>query len=177
MKKKFALQPFTPISLDLSVTGEVSRISNQLTISYRLAGDLNQVLIPSMTAHSHRQFELWEATCFEFFMAPVDKSYYWEFNLAPSGNWNVFRLDAYRQGLSNEETIASLPLQIQQTEKLVTLDLQLNLDTLVNDNQALDISVTTVIQDQSNNFSYWALQHTGEVADFHRRDDFILEIT
>ena len=177
MKKEFTLQPFIPVSLDLSVTGEVSRIANQLTISYRLTGDLKQVLIPSVTAHPYRQFELWEATCFELFIAPVNESYYWEINLAPSGNWNIFRLDDYRQGQRNEEKIASLPMQIQQTEKLITLDLQLNLDILVVENQALDVSVTTVIQDQSNNFSYWALQHTGEVADFHRRDDFILEIT
>jgi hypothetical protein len=176
MKKKFALQPFVPVSLDLSVTGEVSRIANQLTINYRLAGDLSQVLIPSLTVNPHRQFELWEATCFEFFIAPVNESYYWEFNLAPSGNWNVFRLDNYRQGLKNEEAVVSLPMQIRQNNKLVNLDLQLNLDTLVPENQALDISVTAVIQDQSKKFSYWALQHTGEAADFHRRDSFILRI-
>jgi hypothetical protein len=176
MKKKFALHPFEPVSLHLSVTGEVSRIANQLTINYRLAGDLSQVLIPSLTATPHRQFELWEATCFEFFIAPVDQSYYWEFNLAPSGNWNIFRLDDYRQGLKNEEAIASLPMQIQQYDQLLTLDLQLSLDMLIPKNQAVDISVTTVIQDQNNNFSYWALQHTSEVADFHRRDDFILKI-
>jgi hypothetical protein len=177
MKKKFALQPFAPVSLDLSVTGEVSRIANQLIISYRLTGDLSQILIPSVIAHPHRQFELWEATCFEFFIAPVHESYYWEFNLAPSGNWNVFRLDDYRQGLRNEETVVSLPMQIQQNDKSVTLDLQLSLDMLIPENQALDMSVTTVIQDRSNNFSYWALQHTGEAADFHQRDDFILKTT
>jgi hypothetical protein len=176
MKKKFALQPFEPVSLNLSVTGEVSRIANQLTINYRLAGDLSQILIPSVTVSPHRQFELWEATCFEFFIAPVNESYYWEFNLAPSGNWNIFRLDDYRQGLKNEETVVSLPMQIQQHDKLVILDLQLSLDMLIPRNQALDISVTTVIQDQSNNFSYWALQHTGAAADFHRREDFTLQI-
>jgi hypothetical protein len=176
MKKKFALQPFAPVSLNLSVTGEVSRIANQLTISYRLTGDLSQVLISSMTAHPHRQFELWEATCFEFFIAPVNESYYWEFNLAPSGNWNIFRLDDYRQGMRNEEIVMNLSMDVQQTATLVTLDLQFNLDNLVSEDQELDMSVTTVIQDRSNNFSYWALQHTGEAADFHRRGDFIFKI-
>ena len=176
MKKMFALEPFSSVSSDLQITGEISRIANQLTISYRLAGDLSQVVIPSLTAKPHRKFELWKATCFEFFVAPVDKSYYWEFNLAPSSDWNVFRLDDYRQGLRNEEAVVSLPMRIKQTDKLITLDLQLSLDKLAPENQALDVSITTVIQDQSNNFSYWALQHAGEAADFHRRDDFILKI-
>ncbi len=176
MKKMFVLQPFAPVSLDLSVTGEIDRTANQLTISYRLAGDLSQILIPSIAAIPHRYFELWEATCFEFFLAPVGESYYWEFNLSPSGDWNVFRLDDYRQGLRNEEAVGALPVVIQQTATLVTLDAQLSLEKLVPANQALDIAITTVIQDQNSDLSYWALQHTGEEADFHSRSDFLFEV-
>lgn len=176
MKKMFALQPFAPVPLDLSVTGEIDRTANQLTINYRLAGDLSPVLIPAIAAVPCRRFELWEATCFEFFLAPVGESYYWEFNLSLSGDWNIFRLDDYRQGLRNEEAIVALPVVIQQTATLVTLDLQLSLEKLVPENQALDIAITTVIQEQNSDFSYWALQHTGEDADFHRRSDFSFKV-
>ncbi len=172
MKKVFTLQPFVPVPLDLNVTGEIDRTANQLTISYRLAGDLSQVLIPAIAAIPRRCFELWEATCFEFFLAPVGESYYWEFNLSPSGDWNVFRLDDYRQGLRNESAVAALPVVIQQTATLVTLNVQLSLEKLVPENQALDIAITTVIQNRNSDFSYWALQHTSKDADFHHRSDF-----
>jgi hypothetical protein len=176
MKKMFALQPFSPVTLDLKITGEISRTLQELRISYQLAGDLSQVLIPSLTAHPGRQFELWEATCLEFFLAPVGEQHYWEFNMSPNGDWNVFRLDDYRQGLRNEVAVKSLPMKIEQQIDLITLDLQFDLDLLVLKNQFLAVAVTTVIQDKNNDFSYWALQHTGQAADFHQRADFVMEI-
>ncbi len=183
MSQLFNLQPFQPVPLDLSVTGLIDRgtspagtgTTDHLTISYRLAGDLSQVLIPPLTATPQRLFELWEATCFEFFMAPVGKPHYWEFNLSPSGDWNVFRLDCYRAGLRNEEMVVTLPIVVQQTKTLLTLDLQLNLDQLVSSDQALEVAVTTVVQDRHHGLSYWALQHTGPAADFHQRPDFLLK--
>jgi hypothetical protein len=177
MKELFVLQPFAPLATDLSISGEISRIANQLTINYQLAGDLGQILIPSIADAPRRRLELWEATCFEFFLAPVGEEYYWEFNLSPSSNWNVFRLDSYRQALRNESAVTTLPVVIKQTDRLVTLDLQFDLTQLLLENQSLEIAVTTVIQDFNGNYSYWALQHTGQEADFHRRSDFLLKIS
>jgi hypothetical protein len=183
MSQLFELQPFQPVPLDLRMTGMIDRGAsaaeqgtvNQLTISYRLAGDLRPVLIPPLTNHPQRLFELWTATCLEFFIAPLNEPHYWEFNMSPSGDWNVFRLDGYRAGLRNEELVVALPLVVQQTATLLTLDLQLNLNQLVPPDQALAVAVTTVIQDRNGGFSYWALQHTGQTADFHRRTDFAIK--
>jgi hypothetical protein len=175
MKELFVLQPFAPVATDWSISGEISRTANQLTINYRLAGDLSQILMPSIADTPSRRLELWEATCFEFFLAPIGEEYYWEFNLSPSSDWNIFRLDGYRQGLRNESAVNALPVVIKQADQLVTLDLQFDLTKLGLDNQSLEIAVTTVIQDCNGNYSYWALQHTGQEADFHRRSDFSLK--
>jgi hypothetical protein len=175
MKQAFVLQPFESVPLNLTITGEIARTVDGLKISYRLAGNLSQVLIPKVTALPQRRFELWEATCFEFFLAPLGESYYWEFNMSTSSDWNVFRLDGYRQGLRNESAVTALPVVIKQANQLVTLDLQFDLTKLGLDNQSLEIAVTTVIQDCNGNYSYWALQHTGQEADFHRRSDFSLK--
>ncbi len=177
MKKIFTLQPFSPVSFDLQITGEVSRTINELTISYRLAGDLSQIIIPSLTTNPQRKSELWEATCLELFLAPRDEQHYWEFNMSPNGDWNVFRLDDYRQGLRNEIAVKSLPMAIQRQADLITLDLRFDLDLLVSSDQSLAGAITTVIQDQNNSYSYWALQHTGQEADFHRRVDFVMEFS
>jgi hypothetical protein len=176
MKQAFVLQPFEPVPLQLSITGEIARTVDGLQISYHLAGDLSRLLIPAVTAPPQRRFELWEATCLEFFVAPLGEPYYWEFNMSPSGDWNVFRLDGYRQGLRNEEAVLDLPMVIERKSDAITLDLQFDLEKLVTAEQTVEVAITTVIQDQNHNFSYWALQHTGQAADFHRRADFSLKL-
>jgi hypothetical protein len=176
MKQEFVLQPFEPVPLNLSITGEIARTVDGLKINYCLAGDLSQILIPGLTARPQRRWELWEATCFEFFVAPLGELYYWEFNMSPSGDWNVFRLDGYRQGLRNEEAVLDLPVVMKRRSDGITLDLQFDLEKLVTAEQAVEVAVTTVIQNQNHNFSYWALQHTGQAADFHRRADFSLKL-
>jgi hypothetical protein len=177
MKELFVLKPFAPLASDWNISGEISRAADQLTINYRLAGDLGQILIPSIADAPRRRLELWEATCFEFFLAPVGEEYYWEFNLSPSSDWNIFRLDGYRQGLCNESAVTALPVVIKQTDRLMTLDLQFDLTKLALKNQSFDMAITTVIQDCNGNYSYWALQHTGQEADFHQRSDFLLKIS
>jgi hypothetical protein len=176
MKQAFVLQPFAPVPLNLSITGEIARTVDELTISYRLAGDLSRILIPEVTAIPQRRLELWEATCFEFFLAPLGEPYYWEFNISPSGDWNVFRLDSYRQGLRNEEVVLDLPVVMERKSDCITLNLQFDVEQLVPAGQSFEAAITTVVQDQNHHLSYWALQHSGQAADFHRRADFLLKL-
>ena len=117
---------------------------------------------------------LWETTCFEFFLALADSPRYWEFNLSPAGHWNVYRFEDYRQGMQPETQFLTLPFEVTVNCDRLFLDLRFNLDTILPPQQGFNIGVATVIQDQQGNISYWALTHTGEVADFHRRDSFLM---
>lgn len=46
---------------------------------------------------------LWETTCFELFLQPeAAMPSYWEVNFSPRGDWNVYALDGYREGLREE---------------------------------------------------------------------------
>jgi hypothetical protein len=38
----------------------------------------------------------------------------------------------------------------------------------------LDVAICAVIQFKQGQISYWALNHSGAEADFHRRDGFVL---
>jgi hypothetical protein len=42
--------------------------------------------------------------------------------------------------------------------------------------QPLELAVTAVLEQRNGLISYWALQHGGPEADFHRRDGFVLRI-
>ena len=45
-----------------------------------------------------RRDDLWTTTCFEAFLAAPGGQRYWEVNLAPNGDWAVYRFDRYRSG-------------------------------------------------------------------------------
>jgi hypothetical protein len=175
MNQTFTLIPWEPTTANLAISGFIQRTANQFQIQYQLTGDLDTLIIPPPQI-PQRCFALWEATCCEFFLAPPNAEHYWEFNLSPSGDWNVFRLDRYRTGLRDELAWETLPFQVNQQAGSLKLDLTLDLSKIIEPHQNLTAAVTTVIQHQSGAMSYWALCHQGETADFHQRDSFIIKL-
>ncbi|WP_295619761.1 DOMON-like domain-containing protein [Chamaesiphon sp. GL140_3_metabinner_50] len=182
---EFKLIPFPTQALlpKLELSGRIDRQNELLSIEYQLQGDLAILLTSGSTnaidppkALPSRKFELWEATCFEFFIGIPGNSNYWEFNLAPNGDWNVFHLDDYRQGLQNELAFVTLPFEIDRQANSLLLTLIFDLNKIIPPERPLEISVTTVIKSQQHEMSYWALTHPGTEPDFHRRDSFIIKI-
>ncbi len=172
----FSLQPF-PVAGHLprvTIVGSIARRSNTLAIRYALLGQVADLVIPAPAAMPARRYALWEETCFEFFLAVKDSPRYWEINLSPSGDWNVYRFTAYRQGMQEETAFTSLPLSVQRESDSLSLALELDLDVIVRADQALEVAVSAVIKQRDGEVTYWALTHRGPQADFHRRDTFIM---
>lgn len=176
MKQLFTLQPFEPDDLLLSIDGSIEYQQGLLELHYAMQGDLAQVLFPPVVDIPGRQFALWEATCLEFFVAIMGHTDYWEFNLAPNGNWQVFHLSDYREGLKDEAAINYLPFAVQQNEQGLQLDLSIDLTCLFPPETKLEMAITAVIQAATREYGYWAVQHGGKKADFHRRSDFVIEL-
>lgn len=177
-KQTFSLQPFpsTKLFSNLKITGNISRNANQLTICYNLGGDLKEIaIVPPLNAPS-RKYELWEDTCFEFFLGIKDFARYWEFNLSPAGHWNVYRFDGYRQGMQEETAFEKLPFNVHNQADALVLALDVDLNKIVLANQGIEIGITTVIKHRDGEITYWALTHQDAEADFHLRDSFIVEL-
>ena len=175
-ERDFVLQPFAPEGPrpGVEITGRLARRAEALTISYRLQGRLADVLIPASLAAPARRHRLWEETCFEFFLARKDSPRYWEFNLSPTGDWNVYRFTDYRQGLAEEKAFASLPFVIRSSPGALRLNLEVDLAGLVPADQALEVAIAAVIRAADGLLTYWAMTHPGPQADFHRRDGFLI---
>jgi hypothetical protein len=172
----FSLQPFPPLLTDLEVIGTVARRANVLTLSYSLLGDLAAVDIAPSAAPT-RQGELWEATCFEFFLGMKNDKQYWEFNLSPAGHWNVYHFDDYRHGIREETAFTAMPFSVQVEPDALSIALKLNLGSMVSASQMLEMAIATVVKHQDGSLSYWALKHPGKEADFHRRESFMMKLT
>lgn len=185
-RQSFSLIPFpAPNIPDITITGDISRQNNLLVLHYSLAGNIEAILLPSLSTHPGRKAELWKATCFEFFLGVKDQPQYWEFNMSPSGDWNVYRMDAYRRvGFSEEMSIQRLQFEVWKARVersrneagILTLNAAADLSLIVQQSQPLEIGITAVTQTKDGYETYWALTHPAPYADFHLRESFTLAL-
>ena len=181
-EEAFSLKPFEkgPSTQVIELKGFIARRVDALFVRYEIIGNLPEIDIPGREQDPFREKGLWETTCLELFAAVKDSDRYWEFNFSPSGNWNVFRFEHYRNErcadkLREEPLFASFPINIQKRPGSFLLDVEFDPDKIINKDQLLDIGISAIIRSGSSK-SYWALAHCGTVPDFHRRDSFIIEL-
>jgi hypothetical protein len=175
-EQSFLLIPFPEVAApDVSITGNVSRQGNMLAVQYSLVGNIDEIALPARPEHPSRRDDLWKKTCFEFFLAVEKQPHYWEFNLAPSGDWNVYRMDTYRRiGFREETSIQGLQLETQTLPDLITLKATVDLSSILEVDDLCQMGITAVIQTKNGRETYWALAHPAPQADFHLRESFIL---
>ena len=176
--RSFSLKPFQSGGLlpHLEITGDVGRSSNKLSISYTLSGPLSELMIPAPADIRLRKKGLWEETCFELFLAPVNSDNYWEFNLSTSGHWNVYSFTSCREGMQEETAFTALPFRALLLPGSLRLSLEVGLEKIVPADQALKINISAVIKTINGRMTFWALAHPGAQPDFHRRDAFIIDL-
>ena len=168
---------------EIEITGQIERLNQQLSITFQLTGEIEKIAVTPADPNPSRRNELWQTTCFEFFLALKGSPKYWEFNLSPAGHWNIYRFDDYRQGMTEELAFESLPFLVKVKPDSLTLSLSLDLETIISSTQNLEVGITSVIQSNINNLiseensiTYWALTHVAKEADFHQRKSFILNL-
>jgi hypothetical protein len=171
-----------------------------LQLNYRLIWTPAEhtVLVPLRGADDRggpqRRDGLWQHTCFEAFVGVLGSEPYWEFNLAPSGDWNVYRFDGYRDGQAPEVVDGPLPLTVMgpraapaaadcrltAPRALLELDLCCSLPPLLQERwqagSTLELGLTAVLEGRDGDLSYWALQHPGSEPDFHDRRGWLLRL-
>lgn len=176
--RTFILQPFpgTDPRPDIAISGTISRQGNTLAIGYLLRGRLSEVEIHPLSKPAARRIGLWEKTCFEFFLAVKDAPGYWEFNLSPSGDWNIYRFEIYRQGLNEEKAFSQLPFSVRRHSDCLRLDLEFDLGLIIRADQAIETAVTAVIKTGDGKETFWAVAHPGKSPDFHHRDGFVIQL-
>ncbi len=157
----------------IDITGEIERADNQLFIHYEVTGDTEQILLPLLSSNPSRKDDLWKATCFEFFLAIPKQPQYWEFNMSPSGDWNVYIMDEYRRvGFREESKITQLPFEFKKDQNRLSLNLSVDLSLVFPPETKLQTAITAIIQTNDGNETYWALTHPDGQADFHLREGF-----
>jgi hypothetical protein len=174
----FSLIPFPDSIIPMiNIMGTISRQNNLLSVHYSLAGEIENIQLPPRSAQPSRKHDLWKATCFEFFLALPDQSQYWEFNISPSGDWNIYHMDKYRRvGFQEEHGILQLPFSVRNEADRILVDITADLSPIIHVEETIQAGVTSIIQTKDGYETYWALVHPNPQADFHLRESFILEL-
>jgi hypothetical protein len=180
MQHSFSLLPFPKQPApEIQISGQANYLDHHLSLSYQVTGQWHHLDLPPLSNHPARLDELWQTTCFEFFLGKINDPSYWEFNLSPSGNWNVYHFEDYRQGMQEEGANATLPYQVLTLSTGLELNLSLDLSLLIPAETPLEIAITAVIKttpEHQGSISYWALAHKTLQPDFHQRNSFILAL-
>jgi len=190
------LRPFQPLDAPAVAVAAAARILRPassppaLWLRFCISG-AQQLRCPAPAQRPQRRDGLWQHTCLEAFVADPGPEAYWEFNLAPSGHWAVYRLARYRDGLEPDPCYEALPFEVlrqpevegEPTNELtaqlshgLTLDLQCPLPPALASAAELVVGLTAVLEDQRGGLSYWALTHPAAQPDFHDRRGWVLRL-
>lgn len=172
----FSLVAFPDVEIpDITITGKVARQNNTLTIRCFIRGETETILLPEPSSHPSRQDDLWRATCLEFFLAFPEEPSYWEFNMSPSGDWNIYHMDEYRRvGFRQETLMERLPFSVQEEAGCILVEASVDLNPITSREHPVQVGIASVIQTKDGHETYWALFHPQSQADFHTRESFIL---
>ncbi len=131
------------------------------------------VLIDGLQTNGERRDGLWTTTCFEAFLALPGCPDYWEINLSASGDWALYRFDAYRQG-QHPQDLAEAPLiRLRRWHHQLRLDARFPLTPWWPEQICPDLALSCVLDRGEAGLSHWALRHPQHQADFHDRSTFL----
>lgn len=113
-----------------------------------------------------RKDGLWQDTCFELFWS-VNKTSYWEMNLAPNGDWQLYFFEDYRGARSEPKAeFRDLTTSLQGNRwsikgSLFSEDIDFSKVSLFNP--------TVIIKDDDDVY-FFAHRHPAAKPDFHLKD-------
>ncbi len=159
------------------------RAARRLAFHWQIEGEL-AALRTAPRAPLLRTEELWRHTCFEAFIATAASGpAYWELNLATSGGWALYAFSGYRSGRQDAGEGALELVELVHDAQRLRLEAELDCARLGPRFAAagtlpgtLHVGLAAVLEPMAGDLGYWALAHTAERADFHRRDAFVLQL-
>lgn len=179
----FRLEPYVkPATGESEVRAGIHRTPAGLALAYEVTGAIDELVIPPPGGLKGE--ELWAHTCFELFVRGPDGKSYWEWNFSPTLRTNFFSFSDYRKrseapmgdrGLRNLNVQRSAPDRLIAKVEVASPPSGM-LQWLFMTRAPLQIGITMVLETKRGELQYWAAQHSGSKADFHRAEDMIISL-
>lgn len=180
---KFQLKPFTENSTQVS--GVLSRYGSELNLNLQLSFAKNLVL-PTTEENGKRRVGLWQETCVEIFLKNQQSTEYLEYNLSPSGDWNLFFFKDYRVAYQGE--LFELPMNevpgithslsnegLWRFDALVPLPKTIPWTKVIGQ---LEVGLAMVVKKQEgiSELNYFSLTNHEAHLDFHDEKTFLIRL-
>lgn len=127
-----------------------------------------RVVVPPLAGRA-RQDGLWQATCFELFVAGPGETYA-EFNFSPSERWAAYDFTGYRTGMADRVMPRPPVITPRRGGDVLFCDVAIPIECLPP--RPFRFGLTAVIVEEGDVRSFWAMAHGGERPDFHDRACF-----
>ncbi|MBU0498891.1 MAG: DUF3820 family protein [Gammaproteobacteria bacterium] len=171
---QLASHPDSPCDSVQAIQAQVrSRPDGALLLNYRIEGDMAALRLPAPTSPV-RLDGLWRHSCLEAFVMAGEGPGYREFNFSPSGAWQAYDFEGYREG-GGASPIEVPPLVTERTPHVCSLSVALPKESLPL-GPALRLGLSAVIEEADGRLSYWALRHPPGRPDFHYTGAFALSL-
>jgi len=155
--------------VDLSVAVSMSRPQkSKWMLVYELVGRIDSIIIPNESLFGNGR-NLWEETCFEFFVRHPDGEYL-EFNFSPTGKWSCFSFSSYRCGMTDLELRNDPKSVVKSHAEKYRFEVSLDLDGIglkKYSEPELVIAITSVLKMRDQRYCYYALDFADGQPDFH----------
>ena len=176
---RYRLQPFEPIiASNLQIEAWVERLNKRrVQIQLKLRDEQHQVTWPPHHGSQTRAEYLEKSTCFEIFIQQADHANYVNVQLTPSGLWNAYRFDQYRQPKQvpprHEQHIRIEQLLIEHHRISLVLDLA----QLYPRRSRIHIGLAAILAHRQDLHTDWSLQHSAASADPHCAEDWRTQLS
>jgi hypothetical protein len=151
-------------------------LPQSLPVQFRVEGDAARLQLPP-SGLARRADGLWQHSCFEAFLSVGPNGSYHEFNLAPSGEWALYRFGV-RRGERSFPEVPEPRIAFRRLADGCELSATLPVSALPELAVASGIHAgfAAVIESGDGALSYWALAHAGPAPDFHDPSTFTLRV-
>ena len=143
---------------------------NLLKLNYQIVGDLSNYHFPQ-NSKQQRADELWLDSCFELFISHPHKNEYWEINISPSTEWNIYHFTSYKEDMRVSNIISTPTIKSYRYEH----EYKLSFETIIqkeNFDKLLLINLCVILLDKKGVRNFYSMDRREGSPNFHDRACF-----
>ena len=155
----------------LKVEATLEVLQQKIKLNFQVIGNRKAYVINSKLENEEkieRKDELWKSTCFELFIANSPSEEYYEINISPFGEWNIYHLNAYKVGFKEFREVSKPIIKMTKENYKYRLSFEIEFNQRIFNNEGLSFNLATIILDKNNLRHFYSICPR-KTADFHNR--------
>jgi len=153
-----------------NITVEASFLIRNQTIQleYKIEGEIAKYNFPQ-ESQQKRVHELWRKSCFEFFFSIGDSDEYYEINISPTTEWNIYHFNSYREGMKEVTDISIPSINVHRGKESISLSFEVQFLAQEIVNKPFSYNLATILLNNSSLRYFFTIHRKDGDVDFHNK--------